>query len=265
MKSKNNKILAAVVCGTIAASIGVSVLRNIDEKEDKKITLNKEIKNTTLEENSNSFEEINSDDSNGKEELIDKNEVDVEADNTSIISNDNNREEDNNPNPNSSTNNNGNNTGEVNSPASNSQGNNANNSNSNINTDDIQTPSQDTNLDIADKGESSNEEIPSGNDGDVNNENESNESAKYTDGSYDGVARGKEKGLEVRVEILNGQIASVIVTSHNEMPAFADSAIETIPSRIVSAQSTNVDTVSGATYTSKGIIKAVNNALSKAN
>ncbi len=41
-------------------------------------------------------------------------------------------------------------------------------------------------------------------------------------------------------------------------------AIEEIPGKIISSQSTSVDVVSGASYTSKGIINAVNDALSKA-
>lgn len=41
-------------------------------------------------------------------------------------------------------------------------------------------------------------------------------------------------------------------------------AIEEIPSKIIAIQSTSVDVVSGATYTSKGIINAVSDALSKA-
>jgi uncharacterized protein with FMN-binding domain len=37
-----------------------------------------------------------------------------------------------------------------------------------------------------------------------------------------------------------------------------------VPQEIVSAQSLQVDTVSSATYSSKGIINAVNNALTQA-
>lgn len=41
-------------------------------------------------------------------------------------------------------------------------------------------------------------------------------------------------------------------------------AIEQIPGAIVAAGSTQVDVASGATLTSRGIIQAVNDALSKA-
>lgn len=87
---------------------------------------------------------------------------------------------------------------------------------------------------------------------------------EYTDGTYEGSASGFSSGLKVQVTIESGQISDVQVVSHNETPGFCERAIETVPTEIVSKQSTNVDTVSGATYTSVGIINAVNDALSNA-
>ena len=87
---------------------------------------------------------------------------------------------------------------------------------------------------------------------------------KYKDGTYSGSASGYSKGLKVDVTIANGKISEVKVVSHKETPGFCEKAIETIPAKIVEAQSTNIDTVSGATYSSKGIIKAVNDALKNA-
>ena len=89
-------------------------------------------------------------------------------------------------------------------------------------------------------------------------------SGDYSDGTYEGTASGYASGLKVQVTISNGQISNVQVVSHNETPGFCERAIQTVPSEIVSAQSTNVDTVSGATYTSVGIINAVNSALNSA-
>lgn len=87
---------------------------------------------------------------------------------------------------------------------------------------------------------------------------------QYKDGTYEGTADGYEKDLTVEVQITSGKIASVKVVSHNETPGFYEEAFQTVPSQIVQSQSTSVDTVSGATYSSVGIINAVNNALSKA-
>ena len=87
---------------------------------------------------------------------------------------------------------------------------------------------------------------------------------KYKDGTYSGTSSGYAKGLKVDVTIANGKISEVKVVSHNETPGFCEKAIETIPAKIVEAQSTNIDTVSGETYSSKVILKAVNDALKTA-
>ncbi|MBN2557236.1 MAG: FMN-binding protein [Clostridia bacterium] len=87
----------------------------------------------------------------------------------------------------------------------------------------------------------------------------------YKDGIYTGVAVGFRDGLTVLVEIENNIIISVDVTSHNELnEKYYAPAIEAIPQAILDNQSPDVDAVSGATYTSTGIINAVNNALSQA-
>ena len=89
--------------------------------------------------------------------------------------------------------------------------------------------------------------------------------SKYIDGTYQGIADGFRPGLTVEVAIKNDVIISVKVISHNEVrERFWGYPVENIPLWIVEAQSTDVDTVSGATYTSRGIITAVDNALDKA-
>lgn len=87
---------------------------------------------------------------------------------------------------------------------------------------------------------------------------------EYKDGTYEGTSPGYASGLKVQVKIESGKIASVDVISHNETPGFYEKAFEKVPVEIVQKQSTDVDTVSGATYSSRGIINAVNNALSDA-
>lgn len=88
---------------------------------------------------------------------------------------------------------------------------------------------------------------------------------QFKDGVYWGEATGFRPGLKVSVEIKDNKITDIQVTEHNEENArFYAKPIEQIPHRIISAQSTDVDTISGATFTSVGIINAVNNALSKA-
>ena len=49
--------------------------------------------------------------------------------------------------------------------------------------------------------------------------------------------------------------------SHGDTAGVCDAAMEKVPAEIVEAQSADVDVVTGATFTSKGIMAAVKNAL----
>lgn len=81
------------------------------------------------------------------------------------------------------------------------------------------------------------------------------------DGTYQGVANGLMGPIKVSVTVKGGKITAVEVLENSETPAIAGKALKDIPASIVSSQKVDVDTVSGATYTSKGIIEAVRNAL----
>lgn len=89
-------------------------------------------------------------------------------------------------------------------------------------------------------------------------------SGNYTDGTYEGSATGYAQNIKVNVTVSGGKISDINIVSHNETPGFYERAFETVPQEIISKQSTDVDTVSGATYSSVGIINAVNDALSDA-
>lgn len=69
--------------------------------------------------------------------------------------------------------------------------------------------------------------------------------------------------MKVKVVIADGQISDISVVSHNDDSSFMGQA-EGLISDIISSQSTNVDAVSGATYSSRGIINAVRAALKQA-
>lgn len=92
----------------------------------------------------------------------------------------------------------------------------------------------------------------------------SEESAEYTDGTYEGTAEGHNEPLSVEVTVEGGTITDVAVTDHAETEGISDPAIEEVPAAIVENNSTDVDTVSGATITSEAIINAVENALQNA-
>ncbi len=85
---------------------------------------------------------------------------------------------------------------------------------------------------------------------------------EYADGYFEGSSdEGMHEGLQVGVEVEGGKIVSVVILDHNETDGISDPAIAEMPEAIVSANSTDVDMVSGATYTSTAIIDAVNKAL----
>jgi NosR/NirI family nitrous oxide reductase transcriptional regulator len=88
------------------------------------------------------------------------------------------------------------------------------------------------------------------------------EQKKYNDGTYTGVGQGKSPDLKVAVTIKDDKITNVEIVSNNETKG--KEALNTVPKEIIDTQSTSVDVVSGATMTSKGIMEAVNNALSQA-
>ncbi len=85
--------------------------------------------------------------------------------------------------------------------------------------------------------------------------------SKYSDGVYEGEANAYAPNMKVQVTIADGLISNIEIVSHNETPGFYESAFELVPQAIINTQSTEVDTVSGATYTSVGIMNAVNDAL----
>ena len=85
----------------------------------------------------------------------------------------------------------------------------------------------------------------------------------YKDGIYTGTAKGFNGDITVSVTVSEGSVSAVDVTAQNETPAYWKEAEKLIP-EIISANGTEgVDSVSGATYSSEGIKKAVENALAK--
>ena len=86
----------------------------------------------------------------------------------------------------------------------------------------------------------------------------------YKDGTYQGSGTGFGGTISVQVTVSGGKISNIdILSAAGETSSYFSSASGVV-SRILSAQNPNVDAVSGATYSSNGIIQAVQNALSGA-
>ena len=89
-------------------------------------------------------------------------------------------------------------------------------------------------------------------------------SVSYKDGVYEGQAEGFDGIVTVKVTIKNGKIKKISNTN-TDTPEFFNKAWKTIKSNVISRQSTTeIDTVSGATFSSNGILGALSQALSKA-
>lgn len=89
------------------------------------------------------------------------------------------------------------------------------------------------------------------------------DASAYKDGTYYGTGKGFAGAIKVKVDISGGKIASISIVSTKDGDSYVKSASSLLDT-IVEKQSTNVDTVSGATFSSRGIIAAVRSALSQA-
>lgn len=87
---------------------------------------------------------------------------------------------------------------------------------------------------------------------------------QYVDGTYDGEADGFGGTIAVEVTVEGGQITDLAITSADgEDSAYLSNAEAIIP-KIIEAQSADVDTISGATFSSTGIRNAAQEAIEKA-
>lgn len=82
--------------------------------------------------------------------------------------------------------------------------------------------------------------------------------------TYTAEGQGNNGAVKVEVDVADGKIAAVRVVEHKETAGICDAAIDRIPAAIVEKQSLAVDTVSGATNTSKAILAAVEAAVTEA-
>ncbi len=90
---------------------------------------------------------------------------------------------------------------------------------------------------------------------------EEEQKGKYTDGTYTGSGQGYRGNTTVSVEVSNGVISSIDIVSSGDDMEFLNMARSAVISEIIASQSVDVSTVSGATFSSNGIISAVADAL----
>jgi uncharacterized protein with FMN-binding domain len=85
--------------------------------------------------------------------------------------------------------------------------------------------------------------------------------ASAKDGDYIGSYSAFPVSAEVKVIIKNHTIKEIELLKHNNGQG---QGAEVIPDKVIEAQSLKVDSISGATYSSKVILKAIREALLKA-
>ena len=86
----------------------------------------------------------------------------------------------------------------------------------------------------------------------------------YKNGTFEGLGTGYGGTITVQVTLEDDTITAVsVVSAPGEDSAYLSQG-ENVINSVISEQSTDVDTISGATFSSTGILEAVNDALSKA-
>ena len=85
--------------------------------------------------------------------------------------------------------------------------------------------------------------------------------AEYTPGTYEGTAAGFGGDITAKVTVTENEIVSIDFAEHKETVGVSDPAFAKLPGAIIAAQSVGVDTVSGCTFSSQGILNAVKAAL----
>ncbi|HBI55585.1 MAG TPA: hypothetical protein DDY38_01980 [Firmicutes bacterium] len=80
-------------------------------------------------------------------------------------------------------------------------------------------------------------------------------------GKYTGTARGFSSDITVEVTVAGGKITEITIISQDDTAEVSGPAFVAIIAAIKQEQSLDVDLVSGATYSSEGLVEAVKNAL----
>ena len=86
----------------------------------------------------------------------------------------------------------------------------------------------------------------------------------YTAGTYTGSAQGFGGIIVADVTVDENKITDVKLKGESESAGIGTNAIENLPAKIVESNSADVDAITGATYSSNGVLEAVKEALSMA-
>lgn len=90
---------------------------------------------------------------------------------------------------------------------------------------------------------------------------ETGSAAIFNPGTYEGTGKGYGGDIKVSVTVDETSITDIEVVEQTETEGVGGAALPTLVDKVLSAQSVNIDGVSGATYTSDGFLTAVREAI----
>ena len=86
----------------------------------------------------------------------------------------------------------------------------------------------------------------------------------YKPGIYEGSGRGYRGSVIVQLQLAPGGIEGIEIISHSESVYPGEAAMEELLELVLEYGSADLDAVSGATYSSRGFLEAVEDALQQA-
>jgi uncharacterized protein with FMN-binding domain len=87
----------------------------------------------------------------------------------------------------------------------------------------------------------------------------------FKDGTYEGEGEGYKGPVKVEVEVAGGKVTAVEVLESEDTPELFEGAQEAIVEEVIAENSADdLEAVTGATGSSKGLIEAIQDALEKA-
>lgn len=90
---------------------------------------------------------------------------------------------------------------------------------------------------------------------------ENDDGGNFQNGIYTGTGEGYRGKVTVTVKVADGKITELVLDDYADDKSYMERAKNRILQEMISRQNTDVDAVSGATYSSNGLIEAVNKAL----
>lgn len=90
---------------------------------------------------------------------------------------------------------------------------------------------------------------------------ENDDGGNFQNGIYTGTGEGYRGKVTVTVKVADGKIMELVLDDYADDKSYMERAKNRIFQEMISRQNTDVDAVSGATYSSNGLIEAVNKAL----